>query len=134
MVYAYGKWKKMVEDMLPMTTPRQLDYRIMYVFVDASSYATAVEMIARDRDGRWRRLIAKGDLLKSYQRLWVASSKLELLALVKGIELLRIVRKTLEKLPFLEAPKIYMASDSEVNIQRLSNPSIREAIVDPWER
>ncbi len=73
-----------------------------------------------------------GQLVRSWN--WIASSTLELLGISRALfafrRVLQIMKESLDFTPY----HIVLATDSEVNVQRIANPIVIPALGDPWER
>lgn len=130
----FVKWLKLVVDSFPLVSPRKLTFDEVVVCTDASRLATGVIVLLKDESGCWQRYWAKAEMLKKHQRGWTASSKLELLGILRALTALRrillIMKESLDFTPY----RIVLATDSEVNVQRIANPIVIPAISDPWER
>jgi hypothetical protein len=135
LVTRFWAWHARVCQSLPLVEPRLLQRDELIIFCDASRVATGVVVLARCPEGQWRRLLARGSLYKAHQRHWQASSKIELLALKRALDMAVYLIDTLQDaLPAESSPSIWVATDSEVNFQRFANNGIIPAISDPWER
>jgi hypothetical protein len=115
--------------------PRLLQTDTCYVFTDASHEGYACVIACRDQEGRWRRLLGRGRTYKPYQKAWaIASSKIELLALQLGVEVMKYVIRVLQDAPDRCRPRrIVFGTDNETVLNRFQSGAF-DAIADNWER
>ena len=122
---------------LDLSFPRRLIANItnsvVYVFCDASAVATGVIVLLQDDQGMWQRYTAKSAVYKKHQRKWnTVSAKIELLALTCAIRMMQILMKVFDKIGV--RPEWRLGTDSEVNLTRLHDKGVSQAISDPWQR
>ena len=141
-------WKQLIDDELQkkilcwksaaerrrVTIPRHLNLGDrLFVFADASHVGIGIVVLARDKEGRYQRLVAKSSVYKKHQKEWIGiSSKIELLALQHAVQLTQYVLKCLKTLD--KQPRVIFGTDSEVNITRLHDANSMDLILDPWQR
>ena len=129
-------WLKVLKSFLPISVPRRLSFHDLVIFTDASKSATGVLICLRGSDTKWHRYLGKSEMLKSHQRSWTASSKLELLGIHRTLLLLKRLFDILGETPFGRFPrgKVILATDSETNLHRFADPEIASHVTDGWER
>ena len=129
------KWIELCQTCLGNDEPRKLSMDTIYVFTDASTVGIAAVALARDEEGCWKRLIAKSRCYKKHQRSWTGtSSKIELLGLLLGVELVQYIVNVCKDIPVdFGIKSIVFGTDSEVNFNRFGSRNF-ESIEDRWER
>ncbi len=126
-------WVECARATLPVSSPRKLDFRELVVITDASADAIGLIVAAKDEAGRWQRAFGKSQLYKPHQRAWRANGvKTELLGIQAGVHVAQHICKLLA--PMGIVPSITFLSDSECNVQRLSENESRDTIRDRWQR
>ena len=130
-----NRWAQGCKTAAALWQPRKLVTDEWFVFTDASHEGYAAMIVCQDESGNWRRLIARARTYKQYQKQWVrASSKIELLALQMGVELVHYVSRVFQDTPDRCRPRrIVFGTDNETVLNRFQSMSF-ESIVDRWER
>jgi hypothetical protein len=128
------KWIKEMKEALRVSIPRKVSCSELWVFTDASAVGVAVIVVGRGGDGSWSRLYARAKVHKKYQRAWIGtSSKIELLALQTGVQVIAYLQKILKDVPNLGNIRWTVGTDSEVNLNRFHDFTF-DSISDKWER
>ena len=129
------KWIELCQIALGSDDPRRLMLDTVFIFTDASTTGVATVALAKDESGKWCRLISRGRCYKKHQRPWTGtSSKIELLGLLLGVELVQYLMEVCKRVPAdFNIKKIVFGTDSEVNFNRFGSRNF-QSIEDRWER
>ena len=105
----------------------------VFIFCDASNLSYAASLYAIDEDGRWKRMTGVSATYKRHQTPWITtSSKIELLAMRAGTELMLKVKKALVGIDRWANAQFVLGIDNETNLQRMVSDAT--VILDKWER